>query len=151
MDTEKTIFARVKKMANLLDRVMARTKSNLEQKMDVAKVVSPIQGRIILYLYSEADKRDIHQKDLEAHFDIRGSTVAVILKKMQANKLVTREISATDERMKTVKLTQRARELYPEALAEVKRAEKQLTKGLSKQEIDTFNKVLDKMAENISS
>lgn len=150
MDTEKTIFARVKKMANLLDRVMAKTKSNLEQKTEVGKVVSPIQGRIILYLYSVEDKRDIHQKDLEAHFDIRESTVAVILKKMEANKLITRQVSQSDERMKVVKLTQKAREHYPEALAEVKRAEKQLTKGLTKQELETFVKVLDKMADNIT-
>lgn len=151
MDTEKTVFVRVKKFARLLDRLMDQTRSGVAEKVEDTKNISPIQGRIVLYVYSaSAEKSVVLQKDIETHFDIRRSTATIILKRMEKNGLITREISDTDERMKTVQLTQKAKDMYQEAKDEVEKAENQLVKGLSKEELDVFARVLEKMTKNIS-
>lgn len=150
MDTEKTILVRVKKFTRLLDRLMEQTRSGVAKKIEGTKNISPIQGRIVLYVYSESKKRSVHQKDIETHFDIRRSTTTIILGRMEKNALITRETSDVDVRMKIVSLTQKAKDMYLDAKEEVEKAESQLIKGLSPPELDVFIKVLEKMTENIS-
>lgn len=149
MDAEMSLYARIKKMANLLDREVA--KRNIENKLDADNITSPIQGRIIFYLFSETRKRDVPQKDIETYFGIRASTATGILKRMEGDRLIVREISRADERVKYVKLTQKAIVLYPKAISGLEETDKQLTKGLTKQDMKIFNRVLDTITENATA
>lgn len=151
MDTEKTIFFRIKKLARLLDRLMDQTRANVSEQIDGVDNVSPIQGRIVIYVFAESGKKkNVHQKDIETYFDIRSSTAAIILKRMEKNGLITRETSDVDVRMKVVKLTQKARDMCPSAQEEAEKAESRLTAGLTEQELAIFIKALEKVTRNIS-
>lgn len=150
MNTEKTIFVRVKKFARHLDRLMEQARSGVASQMGDTNNISPIQGRIVLYVFHSSRTKSVYQKDIEMYFDIRRSTVATILKRMEKNGLIMRETSDVDVRMKIVKLTQKAEDMCPSAEAEIEKAESQLTKGLTEQELDIFTKALEKMIQNIT-
>lgn len=150
MDSEKTILVRVKKVSNLLDRFMMEVKTSIIRKVDHAKNISPIQGRIILYLHTATKKGDVFQKDIEARFDVRSSTATIILHRMEKNGLIIRETSSSDVRKKAVSLTLKAKEMLPYAKAEIENAERRVISGLTKRELEAFVRVLDKITENIS-
>lgn len=147
MDTEQTILARVKRTANLLDRFMNEVKADIEGRFEEARNISTIQGRIVAYLGSRG--KAVLQKEIEAVFDIRSSTVAIILRRMEKNGLITRATSEESRRMKTVALTQKAWDLIPEVNAEIEKAEKRITRGVARRDLATFVEVLDRIAENI--
>lgn len=152
MDIENTVVVKLKKVSNLLDRFMAEVKSDIERKVSDVKKISSIQGRIILYLHSEGKKGEALQKDIETYFDIRSSTAAIILGRMEKNGLITREISAEDVRKKrkSVHLTHKARKMYPLALAEIEDAEQRVVKGLTGKEIETLDRILAKITKNLT-
>ena len=150
MDIENTVLVRIKKTSNLLDRFMAEVKSNIERKVDEAKDISPIQGRIIMFLDTESKKGEVFQKDIETHFDIRSSTAAINLRRMENSGLITRRVDADDVRKKTVSLTQKSKRSISQARTELENAERRATKGLTRKELDLFFQVLDKITENIS-
>lgn len=149
-DSEATVLARIKRIGHLIDRFMIGVKSDIDRKYAEAKAISPIQGRIILYLHAMEKADVVFQKDIETFFDIRSSTAAIILGRMEKNNLVARETSAADERKKTVRLTHKAKKLHPKVHAEIVRAEAQVVQGISKRDMAAFFRVLDKMADNLS-
>lgn len=146
-DSEKTTLIRIKKLANLLDRFMTGVKKEIEKKTTDVKI-SGIQGRIILFLHSNAG-REVRQKEVAQFFDVRDSTAAIVLRRMEKNGLILRHTSSTDERAKAVTLTQKARKMHALAHAEIEVAERRITAGLSEKEVELFNKILDKIAANI--
>lgn len=150
MDSEKTILVRLKMTVNQLDRFMNEVKAKIDKKTGETKNISPIQARILMYLHSKGKMGSAFQKDIETRFDIRSSTAAIILGRMEKNGLVIRKIDSADVRKKTVHLTRKAREFHPQAKAELDNAERQITKGLTRKELDAFVDVLDKIAKNIS-
>lgn len=152
MDEDNAVLLRLKRLSNLLDRFMAEVKSDIERQTSDVKHVSIIQGRIIHYLYSlySAGNRAVFQKDIEAYFDIRSSTAAIVLRRMENNGLVTRETSADDVRKKTVHLTQKALRMHKKAHRELQRAEARAVKGLTEEELAVFQRVLDKITDNVS-
>lgn len=150
---EKTLAITIKNLSNQFHRYMMATKANIEQKIDDAKDVTELQGRIVSYLYSALENDDgegVYQKDIEKYFNIRRSTATIIMKRMVKNGLITRKVSAADARMKAISLTQRARKMYPIAHEEVVRAEAQAIKGLTKEELEVFLRVAEKISANIS-
>lgn len=150
MDSENTIVVKVHKVANLLHRLMTEVKADIDRKTGDAKNISVIQGRIVLYLVTETEKGIVFQKDIETYFDIRSSTAAIILRRMEKNGLVTREVSQEDARKKAVHLTQKAKRLHSLAQADIDNAERRVTKGLTRKELDDFVRILDKITKNIS-
>ena len=147
-DSEKTTIIRIKKLANLLERFMSGVKKEIEKKTHDVKI-SGIQGRIILYLHSNPG-REVRQKEIAQFFDVRDSTAAIVLRRMEKNGLILRHTSATDERAKAVSLTQKARKMHALAHAEIVEAERRITAGLSENEVEIFNRVLDKIAANMN-
>ena len=110
--------------------------------------VTPMNGMIIRYLQENQD-RDIFQKDIETAFRIEGSTTTKILQLMEKKDLIIRESVDYDSRLKKIKLTTKSKKLSDNFLAVFSSLEKELTKGISKEEIKLFNSVIKKMKDNI--
>lgn len=152
---EKIIAITIKNLANQFHRQMGEARSAILKKIQVpgAETITSVQGRIVSYLYTalfENNEEAVFQKDIEKHFNIRRSTATVILKRMEKNNLITRKVSSTDARMKSIQLTDKSRAMYPIAYAEILKVEKQARKGVSKEELAVFFKVVEQITSNIS-
>ncbi len=149
---EEIVGLKIKKVGNLLERYMLGVKARIEKEVGEHKKVSTMQGQIMMYLYTSGKKTGVLQKEVETKFDIRSSTAAILLGRMEKNGLIVREISPEDVRRKrkVVRLTEDALTRLPLVQAEIEAAERRVIKGLTKQDVADLHRILDKIAENIS-
>ncbi|MCC8109855.1 MAG: MarR family transcriptional regulator [Planctomycetes bacterium] len=149
---EDIVGIKIKKVSNLLERYMLGVKAKIEKKVGEHKKVSAMQGQIMMYLYNTGRKTGVLQKEIETKFDIRSSTAAVVLGRMEKNGLVIRDISPEDVRRKrkVVRLTEDALKRLPQIHAEIEVAERRVLNGLTKRDVADLHRILDKIAENIS-
>lgn len=107
-----------------------------------------IHGWAIKYLYENRDK-EIFQKDFETRFSIRRSTATNMLKLMEVKGLIERVSVPKDARLKKIVLTGKAINIHKQIEKNIMDFEKQLSKGLSEEEMETFFKILDKIKNNM--
>lgn len=112
--------------------------------------VTGMQGWIMGYLY-ENRERDVFQRDLQAHFSVRRSTVTGILQLMEKNGLITRRSVDWDARLKKLELTPKALEMHEHVISSIKQTERTLSSSLSEEEKGTFIRLCDKIKAGIQA
>ncbi len=112
------------------------------------KEFSGSQGRTLHFLLAQSD--DVFQKDIEEEYGIRPSTATEILKQMEKNGLITRQPVSYDNRLKKIVLTNKALTYQNQVINDLTELENTLTQNISKEELDTFLKVLNKMMDNMA-
>lgn len=110
--------------------------------------ITRIQGWIIDYINRNKDK-DIFQKDIEEEFSIRRSTATIILKSMEKNNLITRNSVNYDARLRKIELTEKAIDINKNFRNIIDEFEEKIIQGLSKEELDTFFDILEKIKMNL--
>lgn len=111
--------------------------------------ITVMHGWIIRYLYQRQGE-DIYQKDIERFFSIGRSTVTNIIQLMERKGFVTRESVASDARLKRVRLTEKGIEshkMIEEITCEIDR---ELIRGITEKELDTFYTVMKKINGNLN-
>lgn len=106
------------------------------------------QSRIIGYVYHA--EGDVFQRDLEAHFGCRRSTLTAMLQNMEKKDLLRRESVARDARLKKLCLTPRALALQQQIDRQFEQLEAQFVRGISPAELQTFFAVSKKLLANMT-
>lgn len=107
-----------------------------------------MQGWVLGY-FTHHEGKDIYQKDLEAEFRVRRSTMTQLLNTMESGGLIERVESEKDRRLKKIVPTPLARDYMRRSEEAINLAESQLTKGFTKQEIDTFYSFIERCKYNL--
>lgn len=141
---ERHIGIAVKSIANLLDRRM-----HASGGCPSGDHATPMQGRIIKYLYENAPRGDLFQRDLEQYFFIRRSTATGILNLMERSGLIRRESVEYDARLKKLVLTDTALEQHRRFSRLFAENEALMERGLTAEELDQFFAVVDKIKKNL--
>lgn len=97
-----------------------------------------------------AQTSDVFQKDIEEEYSLRPSTATVLLKKMEQNGLIYREAAENDARWKKIIVSEKALQYKDIVMADILNLEKELTQGISENDLDVFFSVVEKMLDNIS-
>lgn len=109
-----------------------------------------LQGMIIAYLCERPDER-ICQKDLEAEFFVRGSTMAEALNQLEAAGYIERRTSDDDRRLKIVSPTLKATEAYAGMEDHIRKMEESLTRGVDPRDLAVYFEVVDKICNNLEA
>lgn len=141
--TKKLIGTEAKALSNLIHRKFEQSKTK-----STTNNLSGLQSWIIGYLYENSAK-DIFQRDIEVAFSVRPSTAARTLKLMEDHDLITRESVENDARLKKLRLTQTAIVINETIIKDIDKLESQLIQGITKEELETFFHIIDKMKSNI--
>ena len=128
-------------------RLIKRVLDNNSQKEYIDKLTGT-HGWALGYLHRNRD-RDIFQKDFEKEFDIRRSTASHILSLMEENGMITRESVPYDARLKKIVLTEKAMNIEEEVMQFFDKLEQEFEKNITKEELEIFYSVLDKINDNI--
>lgn len=104
------------------------------------------QLKIINYLINN---KVVYQKDLEKNLSLTRATISCVLKTMEKNKIIRREISDSDTRSKIVVLNDELKIKLEKNIDEINKIEKTLIKGISDSELEVFFNVIDKMKNNL--
>jgi DNA-binding MarR family transcriptional regulator len=108
------------------------------------------QGAILHFIYTQGKHRDIFQRDVEAEFDIRRSSVTSVLQGLEQSGFIRRENVEDDGRLKKLTLTDKAVKISKHIAELLDKTNKMLIKNLEKQDIDYFDTLLEKIDANIS-
>ena len=113
--------------------------------------VTVMHGWIIGYLYDHPDQ-DIYQKDIETAFHITRSTVTNIVKLMEKKGYIQRVSVEKDARLKKLILTEKAKQIQRQNYMDMHNiVEKQLTKNISAEDLETCLRVLKTMRTNLEN
>lgn len=138
------VGAEVKALGNLLKRRMDANPLSADPMRPTG-----MQGMIMGFLAFNYE-RDMFQRDVEAEFNIRRSTATGILKLMERNGLIVKESVPYDDRLKKLVLTPEALAIHEKVVAHFTEVENLLIRGLTREEIDMFLRIVGIMKENIS-
>lgn len=109
--------------------------------------VTPIQGRILIALYN--NKEMYCQKKIEEFVPCNKSTLSNILKTMEKNGLIKRIGDGDDSRKKNIILTTKAKKIIVILNDNKEKLKQDIMRGISDEEIKSFNDVLLKFKYNI--
>ena len=142
---DKNIFNSIKELEKgIVRKIMSETSHD-----EMFSKPSIAQMQIIKYILKH-DGKTIYQRDLEEVFNLRRATISGILKTMEKNNVIIRVCDHNDARGKIVILSDDAKKFFKEKETLFKKIETVLKKDISKEELETFYKVILKMRDNIN-
>ncbi len=143
--TEGTVH--LGKLIHELDNILYRNMLAIGKRYDYDQI-TVMNGWILRYL-SMNEGKEIFQKDIENEFGITKSTVAGIIKLMEQKGFITRVSVPRDARLKQLVLTDMGRKYEEQMGSQMRQNNLQLQKNITKEEMDTFLRVIDKIKENV--
>lgn len=135
-------------LGGLIHKVAHKMKREIDhanQKLGV----SGVQGRIIGYVRCESKNRDVFQKDIEEHFELRGSSVTSTLQNLEKMGFIVRESIPTDQRLKRIVLTKKALDIHNQITKNIEQVEKEAFSSINKEEEQLLSDLLKKILNNI--
>lgn len=142
---DKNIFNSIKELEKgIVRKIMSETSHD-----EMFSKPSIAQMQIIKYILKH-DGKTIYQRDLEEVFNLCRATISGILKTMEKNNVIIRVCDPNDARGKIVILSDDAKKFFKEKETLFKKLETVLKKDISKEELETFYKVILKMRDNIN-
>ena len=127
----------------------------ISRKVDAAVIrsiddnMTVSQAYVIDFISNISSSDDIFQKDLEKEFDLKRSSVSLMLNNMEKNDLIKRVPVAEDARLKKIVLTEKAIGLSEKISNAIDLVENDLAEGITPEEVEVFYKVLDKIRNNL--
>ena len=128
-------------LGGLIHKVAHKMKREIDhanQKLGV----SGVQGRIIGYVRCESKNRDVFQKDIEEHFELRGSSVTSTLQNLEKMGFIVRESIPTDQRLKRIVLTKKALDIHNQITKNIEQVEKEAFSSINKEEEQLLSDLL---------
>jgi DNA-binding MarR family transcriptional regulator len=127
----------------------------ISRKMD-ASVISAIddnltvsQAYVIDFISIEGKDKEIFQKDLEREFDLKRSSISLMLNNMEKSDLIERVPVTEDARLKKIILTKKSIKLYEKISTAIDSIENKLSEDITPEEIKVFQGVLDKIRNSL--
>lgn len=135
-------------LGGLIHKVAHKMKREIDhanQKLGV----SGVQGRIIGYVRCESKNRDVFQKYIEEHFELRGSSVTSTLQNLEKMGFIVRESIPTDQRLKRIVLTKKALDIHNQITKNIEQVEKEAFSSINKEEEQLLSDLLKRILNNI--
>lgn len=109
--------------------------------------VTGTQAVILYYIYTESKESVVYQRDIEAEFKIRRSSVTSVLQGLERNGFIRRESVKEDFRLKKLVPTEQAVLLAERLEKEITAINRTILKALEPEEIDCLNGMLNRIIE----
>lgn len=143
---EKRLLFKIKSLEKLIFRTFINDTGCEIGEKDF--MPTPTQMEIMEYILKSKD--EVYQRDLENILNLRRATVSGVLQTMEKNGLIERVVG-NDARTKKIVLNSKAQILFQERIKEMQMIEEIVVQGITKEEIEVFSNVLDKMKINIKN
>lgn len=140
-------FKKTKRFGVLLDVTLKLIKQDLIKRFkDNQLDLTPEQWTLLAEL---AEKGTIYQRELAKNTFKDAPTVSRIIELIRQRGYITRKADKTDRRRFLISLTKQGQAVYDKAAPLVYEARKNGWEGLTDQDFEDLNRILDKVASNI--
>lgn len=133
------------KLGKLSNKIRRRLAS-----MSIPGNFSGAQERTLHFILGNINGFDVFQKDIEEEFGLRPPTATGLLKSMEQSGLIIRVPMEHDGRLKKIVPTERALQYRQTVQTDLEVFEKELVKDISKEDLEVFERVVDKMIKNLT-
>ena len=131
----------------LLKQINDRLKASADESM-ADRGLTLAQARVLGFLENSGGYAT--QKDIEKFLAVSHPTATGIVNRIERKEFISCYTDPSDRRNKVVAMTTKALELGEQIRAEIAQSERQLTEGLSQEELEERRRLLGKLLENIS-
>lgn len=111
--------------------------------------ITGTQASILHYIVKTSQSRNVFQRDIEAEFYIRRSSVTSVLHGLEKSGYIRRESVPDDARLKKIVLTDKAMQITVNATALFEKINDLLLKGFSKEEAAYMEGLLKRIVDNL--
>jgi DNA-binding MarR family transcriptional regulator len=111
---------------------------------------SGAQSKALHFILANYREKEIFQKDIEREYGLRPPTASELLKKMEGSGLIIRKTMPEDARKKQILPTEKALRYKDQVTQNIEALNASLMRGVSRQDMEVFLRVLDQMVENLS-
>lgn len=101
------------------------------------------------YLF-HTSRDEISQRDVEKALNLKNPTVTGILKRLDEKGYILCVPNAKDKRKKNIYLTEKAYDIQRRMETDRRKLDRELTRGMSKREVESLTKNLEKLLYNIA-
>ena len=110
---------------------------------------SAAQERTLNFILTQDSERELFQKDIEEEFGLRPSSATALLKGLEKEGLIQRTPTDYDARLKKIIPTEKTLAYKALVIEHMQAFEARLAAGISEEELDTFNALVEKMIHNL--
>lgn len=126
--------------------------NNLYEKELTGKLnglgITSSQCAVLDYLF-HTSKDVVSQRDVEKNLSLKNPTVTGILKRLDEKGYILCVPNAEDRRKKNIYLTEKAYDIRRRMESDRRKVDRELTRGMTKREVESLRKNLEKMLYNI--
>lgn len=139
-------------MSRKIGKEMREVQQLLHRKYELNKEqqsekLTQVQVHVLMYIHRHDGQ--VFQKDIEQHLKVRRSTASQILNVLERESYVERMRLESDARMKEIVVTDKTLALIDSMEKHMKETESMLRVNISKDDMETFFKVIDQIKENL--
>lgn len=120
----------------------------LNEKLKTLGITSS-QCEVLDYLF-HTSKDEVSQRDVEKNLNLKNPTVTGILKRLDEKGYILCVPNAADKRKKNIYLTEKAYDIQKRMELNRRKLDRELTRGMTKREIEALRRNLDKLLYNIA-
>lgn len=135
-------------------RLIKGVDKQIKRRLDDAFVPSGLTGTqapVLHFIWVAGRQRDVFQRDIEAEFDIRRSSVSSVLDGLERGGYIRRESVRQDARLKKLVPTGKGADIFQQVDANIASLEAQMTHSLTPQETSTLAALLGRVSANLSA
>lgn len=111
--------------------------------------ITSSQCAVLDYLF-HTSKEEVSQRDVEKNLNLKNPTVTGILKRLDEKGYILCVPNANDKRRKNIYLTEKAYDIQRRMEADRKKLDRELTRGMTKREVEALRRNLEKLLYNIA-
>lgn len=111
--------------------------------------ITSSQCAVLDYLF-HSNEEEVTQRDIERHLSLKNPTVTGLLQRLEEKGFIFSVPGSLDKRCKNIYLTEKAYDIQKKMEINRKKSDKMLTLGMTKREVEAFEKTLEKVLYNIS-
>lgn len=145
--TRKEVEARYRGITAKMMTILRDHKSAIDQYVDETRLHKS-QHRLLMSLAALGDP--VSQKKLADYLNITPAAVAVTLKKLDKNGLVTKTISDEDNRFNNVTITEKGKKIVKESQKVFQNTDDVMFKDFTEEEILQLEGFMDRIQKNLS-
>ena len=110
--------------------------------------ITSSQCAVLDYLF-HTSKDVVSQRDVEKNLSLKNPTVTGILKRLDEKGYILCVPNTEDRRKKNIYLTEKAYDIRRRMESDRRKLDRELTRGMTKREVESLRKNLEKMLYNI--
>ena len=111
--------------------------------------ITSSQCAVLDYLF-HTSKEEVSQRDVEKNLNLKNPTVTGILRRLDEKGYILCVPNAHDKRKKNIYLTEKAYDIQRRMEADRRKLDRELTRGMTKREVEALRKNLEKLLYNIA-